>query len=60
MSLEYYLQPNPITPDPNDQSARVSTRDNLTEDDLAQELVHRGTATPVLRTGQLSALLTVA
>ena len=45
MSLEYYLQPNPVTPDPNDQSARVATRGNLTEDDLAAELVKRGTVT---------------
>ncbi len=45
MSLDYYLQPNPVTPDPNDQSARVATRGNLTEDDLAAELVKRGTAT---------------
>ncbi len=45
MSIQYYLQPNPVTPDPNDQSARVNTLDNLTDDDLAQELVNRGTAT---------------
>ena len=45
MSLEYYLQPNPVTPDPNDQSARVATRGNLTEADLAAELVKRGSVT---------------
>lgn len=27
MPIKYYLQPNPITPDPNDQSARVSRTD---------------------------------
>ena len=45
MSIRYYLQPNPVTPDPNDQSARVVTSDNLTIADLAAELVKRGTCT---------------
>ena len=45
MSLEYYLQPNTATPDPNDQYARVTTLDNLTDADLAQELVNRGVVT---------------
>ena len=42
MPIEYYLQPNPATPDPNDQSARVATGMNLTEQNLAQEMVNRG------------------
>lgn len=45
MPIRYYLQPNPVTPDPNDQSARVETLGNLTPEDLAQELVNRGVAT---------------
>jgi hypothetical protein len=45
MPIEYYLQPNPVTTDPNDQSARVATLANLTDDDIAQELVLRGAAT---------------
>lgn len=45
MSIKYYLQPNLVTPDPNDQSAHVETSANLTDDDLAAELVARGTAT---------------
>ena len=45
MSIRYYLQPNPVTPDPNDQSAHVVTNDNLTIADLAAELVKRGTCT---------------
>ena len=44
MPVTYYLQPNPVTPDPNDQSARVVTAGNLTADDLAAELVKRGNA----------------
>lgn len=45
MPIRYYLQPNPVTPDPNDQSARVETLGNLTPDGLAQELVNRGVVT---------------
>ena len=73
MSLEYYLQPNPVTPDPNDQSARVATLSTRTEGELLfltpalttgtyRLEVRRtyGTATPVLRTGQLSTPLSVA
>jgi hypothetical protein len=44
MPVKYYLQPNPATPDPNDQSARVSTLANLTEADLAQEMYQRNMA----------------
>jgi hypothetical protein len=42
MPIQYYLQPNPVTPNPNDQSARVATLTNLTLHDIAQELVNRG------------------
>lgn len=45
MPIKYFLQPNPITPNPNDQSAHVMTGDNLTLDNIAQELANRGTAT---------------
>jgi len=45
MPVKYALQPNPTTPDPNDQSARVVTAGNLTLDDIATEIANRGTAT---------------
>ena len=45
MPIRYYLQPNPVTPDPNDQSARVEVLAKLTVEDLAGELVNRGVAT---------------
>ena len=47
MPVRYYLQLNPMTPDPNDHSARVETLGNLTPDALAQELVNRGIITNV-------------
>lgn len=55
MSIRYYLQPNPITPDPNDQSAHVVTNDNLTVAELAAELVKRGTCSSK---AQASAVIT--
>lgn len=45
MPIRYYLQPNPVTPDPNDQTARVEVLAKLTVADLAAELVNRGVAT---------------
>ena len=45
MSLQYYLVPNTVTTDPNDQTARVETIANLTDSDLAHELVTRGVCT---------------
>ncbi len=45
MPIRYYLQPNPVTPDPNDQTARVEVLAKLTVTDLAAELVNRGVAT---------------
>lgn len=43
MAIKFYLQPNAITPDPNDQIARVSTPATLTEDDIIKECLRRGT-----------------
>lgn len=45
MPIKYFLQPNPITPDPNDQSAHVVTTESLSLEDLAAELANRGTVT---------------
>ena len=42
MPIEFYLQANPMTPDPNDQSARVVTPFSMNEQDIAQEMVNRG------------------
>ena len=44
MPVKYYLQANPATPDPNDQSARASTLANLNEEDLANEMYQRNLA----------------
>lgn len=43
MAIKYYLQPNPITPDPNDQSARVLVQNVLNLEDVIQEAKRRGT-----------------
>jgi hypothetical protein len=43
MSIRYYLQPNPITPDPNDQKARVQPNSTLGIDDIVKRIVKRGT-----------------
>lgn len=43
MTVKYYLQPNHITPDPNDQTARVATNSVLGIDDLVKRIVKRGT-----------------
>ena len=43
MAMKYYLQPNPVTPDPNDQSARVVVSNVLTFEDIVQEARRRGT-----------------
>lgn len=42
MAIKYYLQPNPITPDPNDQSARVVTSKVLGTDEIVSEMLRRG------------------
>jgi len=43
MAIKYYLQPNPITPDPNDQSARVQATGVLTTADIIKRILKRGT-----------------
>jgi hypothetical protein len=42
MPILYYLQPNPITPDPNDQSARVLPKDIVDLEFIIAEMVKRG------------------
>ncbi|MDX2128358.1 MAG: DNA-binding domain-containing protein [Chloroherpetonaceae bacterium] len=43
MPITYYLQPNPVTPDPNDQSARVLANSSFNLDDIVSKMVRRGT-----------------
>jgi len=43
MPIKYYLQPNPITPDPNDQMARILPTAVLTIDDIVKRVIKRGT-----------------
>jgi hypothetical protein len=43
MPIKYYLQPNPVTPDPNDQSARVLPNASLTLEDIIAKMMLRGT-----------------
>lgn len=43
MAIQYALQPNPITPDPNDRTAKVSPRESLTLDDVIKRMLRRGT-----------------
>lgn len=43
MPIKFYLQPNPITPDPTDQSARVSSNSTLDLEALVSRVVKRGT-----------------
>lgn len=42
-AIKYYLQPNPITPDPNDQSARVQPNSVLDMEDIVKDMIKRGT-----------------
>ncbi|MGL2965588.1 DNA-binding domain-containing protein [Flavobacterium sp. XGLA_31] len=42
MAIKFFLQPNPITPDPNDQSARVITNRVHDVDSITQEMLRRG------------------
>lgn len=42
MSIKYCLQPNPITPDPNDQSARVISNQVHDLDSITKEMLKRG------------------
>jgi len=57
MPIQYYLQPNYTTPDPNDQYARVTTTGNLTIDDIAARLVREGHVTS---SAQAAAVLNAA
>lgn len=43
MPIRFYLQPNPITPDPNDQSARVAANLTYTVKDIIRKCLQRGT-----------------
>lgn len=42
MAIKYYLQPNPITPDPNDQSARILTASVLDVEAIIKKMLQRG------------------
>jgi len=42
MAIKYYLQPNPVTPDPNDQSARVLSNKVHDVDTVTKEMLKRG------------------
>jgi len=43
MPIKYYLLPNPITPNPNDQSARVQATGVLNLSDIIKRMLKRGT-----------------
>ena len=42
MPIKYFLQPNPITPDPNDQSARVFVNSMHDVDSIIAKMLKRG------------------
>lgn len=42
MAIKYCLQPNPVTPDPNDQTARVISNTVLDATSITQEMLKRG------------------
>lgn len=42
--IKYFLQPNPVTPDPNDQSARVKPNATLDLKDIIKLTTKRGTS----------------
>lgn len=42
MAIKYYLQPNPITPDPNDQSARVLSNKVHDSNSIIKAMLQRG------------------
>lgn len=42
MAIKYYLQPNPITPDPNDQSARVVSNKVHDLNSITKAMLQRG------------------
>lgn len=43
MSIKFYLQPNPVTPDPNDQSARVVANENFDFEAIIKRMLRTGT-----------------
>lgn len=43
MPIKYYLQSNPITPDPNDQSARVVANQTIDIEGIIPLVLRRGT-----------------
>ena len=45
MAIKYYLQPNPITPGPNDHSARVLANNVYDLDAIIRKMLLRGTGT---------------
>lgn len=42
MAIKYYLQPNPVTPDPNDHSARVLSNKVHDLESITKEMLKRG------------------
>lgn len=42
MAIKYYLQPNPVTPDPNDQSAKVVSNQVHDVESITKEMLRRG------------------
>ncbi len=42
MPIKYYLQPNTVSKDPNDQRAVIAPNSVLTNDDIIQRVVNRG------------------
>ena len=43
MTIKFYLQPNQITPDPNDQSARVVANESIDIEGIISRVLKRGT-----------------
>ncbi len=59
--IKYFLQPNPVTPDPNDQSARVRSNTTLNLQDIVSLATKRGTSlTETDLTGAANLLFDVA
>jgi hypothetical protein len=56
MAIKYYLQPNPITPDPNDHSARIISNQVHDVDSITKEMLCRGST---ITEADISAVLKV-
>lgn len=56
MAIKYYLQPNPVTPDPNDQSARVLSNKVHDVDSIIKLMLKRGST---VTEADIKAVLTV-